>query len=434
MVPGVTGVAVADASLGGCLAESDQAGVYVDPLNFPEGEETDARTRSETTGAFHQVLSFTAAFFPYMLPSESQPLNIASWFHGFGDNRKKEPRVYLSCFYKIKELMVEIDRKVTATAKDQGRSRSVLPSWGDIYRLRGLPSSHSAAPLNLQFSRLLNKSVPSRYVSLSLEDCAQLEACMRGLAGSQFYASWAMASIFAFLHDSGLSPSDEAFNKVVSSLSVALTAQASYVASAFLKQIRRKTYVAHLPTHTHDSMKHALLLTPSEDSLFSEEVIQRSLGQVRDDSQLQLLRNLSTQRSEKSSASFSSTLAQHRRRSPGPQQSASSSSRDSSYQSRGSRGYKCAASPSPALRRSLKHASKSLAKKELCPSPSLVGGCLGLHWRQWRDRGAEPWVVEVLRRGYRALFVSDPPLSAVPIPLPSYSPLSIKGKALQGEI
>ena len=156
------------------------------------------------------------------------------------------------------------------------------------------------------------------------------------------------------------------FNKVVSSLSVALMAQAkaSYAASAFLKQIRRKTYVAHLSTHTHDSVKHALLSTPSEDSLFSEEVIQCSLGQVRDDSQLQLLRNLSTQRSEKGSASSSSTSAQRHRRSPGPQQSASSSSRDSSYQSRGSRGYKRAASPSPARRRSLKRASKSPAKKK----------------------------------------------------------------------
>ena len=43
-------------------------------------------------------------------------------------------------------------------------------------------------------------------------------------------------------------------------------------------------------------------------------------------------------------------------------------------------------------------------------------------------------MVEVLRLGYRVPFVSDPPLSVVPIPLPSYSPLSIKGKALQGEI
>ena len=120
----------------------------MDPLNFPEGEETDARVRSEVTVAFRQVLSFIASSFPGALPSESQPPNIASWFHGFGNDRRKEPRVYLSCFNKIKELMVEIDRKVTANAKYQRRSRSVLPSWGDNYRLRDLPTSHSAAPLN----------------------------------------------------------------------------------------------------------------------------------------------------------------------------------------------------------------------------------------------------------------------------------------------
>ena len=119
MVPGATGVPAADATLGGRLPESDQAEVYVDPLNFPEGEETDTRTRSETTGAFRRVLSFIASFYPDALPSESQPPNIVVWFHGFGEDRKKEPRVYLSCFDKIKELMVEIDRKVTTTAKDQ---------------------------------------------------------------------------------------------------------------------------------------------------------------------------------------------------------------------------------------------------------------------------------------------------------------------------
>ena len=160
-----------------------------------------------------------------------------------------------------------------------------------------------------------------------------MESCLQGLVGSQSYALWAMASLFAFLRDAGLSPSDEGFNKVVSSLSVALTAQAkaSYAAAAFLKQVCRETYVAHLPAHTHDSVKHALLSTPWEESLFSEEVIQCSLGQVRDDSQLQLLRNLSSQKSEKGSASSSSTSAQRRRRSTGPQQAASSSSRDSQF-------------------------------------------------------------------------------------------------------
>ena len=43
----------------------------------------------------------------------------------------------------------------------------------------------------------------------------------------------------------------------------------------------------------------------------------------------------------------------------------------------------------------------------------------------------EPWVVEVLREGYRIPFLSQPPLSPVPIPMPSYNPLSTKGVALE---
>ena len=44
--------------------------------------------------------------------------------------------------------------------------------------------------------------------------------------------------------------------------------------------------------------------------------------------------------------------------------------------------------------------------------------------------GADPWVVQVLRFGYRIPFRSLPSLSRVPLPLPSYSPSSIRGIAL----
>ena len=45
----------------------------------------------------------------------------------------------------------------------------------------------------------------------------------------------------------------------------------------------------------------------------------------------------------------------------------------------------------------------------------------------------DPWVVEVLRYGYCIPFLREPPLSKVPIPMPSYHPLSTKGVAL-GEV
>ena len=43
----------------------------------------------------------------------------------------------------------------------------------------------------------------------------------------------------------------------------------------------------------------------------------------------------------------------------------------------------------------------------------------------------DPWVVEVLQVGYCIPFLSVPLLSSEPIPIASYSPSSIKGKALE---
>ena len=45
----------------------------------------------------------------------------------------------------------------------------------------------------------------------------------------------------------------------------------------------------------------------------------------------------------------------------------------------------------------------------------------------------DAWVVEVLREGYRILFSRGPPLSDQPLPIPSYPPSSIRGRALEKE-
>ena len=66
--------------------------------------------------------------------------------------------------------------------------------------------------------------------------------------------------------------------------------------------------------------------------------------------------------------------------------------------------------------------------------PVPVGGCLAPFWEAWQSWGAEEWVVRVLREGYTIPFLSQPPLSPIPVCLPSYSPNSIRGKALSQEI
>ena len=62
-----------------------------------------------------------------------------------------------------------------------------------------------------------------------------------------------------------------------------------------------------------------------------------------------------------------------------------------------------------------------------------MGGCLAPAWQTWQSWGAEAWVVTVLKEGYRVPFKSQPPLSPVPIFLPSYSPTSPRGIALAQE-
>ena len=57
-----------------------------------------------------------------------------------------------------------------------------------------------------------------------------------------------------------------------------------------------------------------------------------------------------------------------------------------------------------------------------------------LHRQAWNDKSADPWVVEVLRWGYRMTFRAAPKLSKEPIPYPSYGPSSIRGKALESKV
>ena len=64
----------------------------------------------------------------------------------------------------------------------------------------------------------------------------------------------------------------------------------------------------------------------------------------------------------------------------------------------------------------------------------MVGACLADHWETWQSWGTDAWVVQVLHFGYQVPFRSLPPLSHVPLPLPSYSPSSICGLALTAAV
>ena len=64
----------------------------------------------------------------------------------------------------------------------------------------------------------------------------------------------------------------------------------------------------------------------------------------------------------------------------------------------------------------------------------MVGACLADHWETWQLWGADAWAVQVLHFGYQVPFRSLPLLSPVLLPLPSYSPSSIRGLALTAAV
>ena len=212
-------------------------------------------------------------------------------------------------------------------------------------------------------------------------------------------------------------PSDpDLFNTALSSVSAALSCQARTAAagSGFLRAKRRESLLAHTTLPVPESQKRSLTTTPGSSSgLFDSEVV----SQVHSSSQISsnLALSLSLRRGRSAPASSSSPLT-------GP--------RLSSF-TRGRPYGKCSSSSSRSGGRKRFRGVRGFRRWEPSPFRTLSGGCLSLHWQAWRDRGAEPWVVAVLRVGYCLHFLSAPPLSNVPIPMPSYSPTSIKGAALE---
>ena len=81
-------------------------------------------------------------------------------------------------------------------------------------------------------------------------------------------------------------------------------------------------------------------------------------------------------------------------------------------------------------------------KPELMPTPnesslppsSGVGARLHGFWGIWEQKGAEPWVVEVLKEGYSIPFEHQPPTTDVPQEYPSYLGNKEKFQALQAEV
>ena len=103
-------------------------------------------------------------------------------------------------------------------------------------------------------------------------------------------------------------PEDNVFCQLVATMTTALNSQAkaSFSGAALLQQVPCELFVSHLLGCTLTSVKQVLLSTLSTSALL-DEVILRSLTHVKDDSQLSLLKNLSSLKGGKQSTSTASS-------------------------------------------------------------------------------------------------------------------------------
>ena len=200
------------------------------------------------------MTSLVTGFFLRSKPSVASTLdNLIPWLDVSGNMRRHSPRIFLNLFDKLPAILKEVEEKFRKAADDK-KASSALPQWGEIYHLGDLEKFYKSPKINKSFSRLLSKPVStSRYVSLSLDESAKLESCIRGQIELQSFSLWAVAAIFEFLKESDCVPGDAVFHQLVSSITTSINSQAraSFSAAALLKQKRRENLVSHLPPSAH---------------------------------------------------------------------------------------------------------------------------------------------------------------------------------------
>ena len=189
---------------------------------------------------FQDMINPIAGYYPHAKPSvASHSNNLIPWLDFFGISCHRSPCVFLKFFGKLSAISKEVGEKFRIAAEDKKKASSSLPQWGQVYHFREQGNFHNAPKVNDSFSRLLTKQVGSSHsLSLSLEDSAKLEACIRGQIQSQSFSLWALAAISEFLKDSNCVPDDPVFHQLVTSMTDAINAQAraSFFSASFLKQ------------------------------------------------------------------------------------------------------------------------------------------------------------------------------------------------------
>ena len=335
------------------------------------------------------------------------------------------------CTPRVAEVEAEVTARAGSLARRSKSLSTILTSRYHRHAVADLPHFASSLAVNPSFSQLAGaKAVGSkRWGSISFSKVEKLERVFRSQLEMTSKSLWLLSGILAMLKRDSFQPADPTlFNAALASASVTLSQQAhsSASGSTFLRAKRRDSLLAHTAIPVPETQRRALTVSPgSETLLFDEEILGVVVSQVQQSSlissNLAMSRSLARGGGRASSSPFVDPSPAGVSCSGRPRHKCSSSASRSGGRKSFRGGNRSAPSSGPS----------GFRKWESSPCLTLSGGCLSLHWQAWRDRGAEPWVVEVLRCVYHIPFLCNPPLSKAPTSMPSYHPSSTKGVALR---
>ena len=343
-----------------------------------------------------------------------------AWFDPYPASSSSRPRFRV--YPRVDEVVSEVADRAAVLHRRSKPLSAILPHEIRRYAVADQPLFTAPLPVSPSFSRLAGVAAVGckRWGSVTFAEMERLERFFRCQLEATSSSIWRMSGILAMLKRDGFNPSTPGlFDTAIASVSASLAFQARLAASgsAFLCSKRRESLLALWTALIPEPQKRALVVTTgSVSGLFDEPLLDSMAAQVKEDSlvfsSLAVSKALSSCSGSEPLATSSSPLASPSGyRPPCPAQRSGKRSASSS-RSGGCRHFKGGKRSAPS--------SNPSGFRKLVPSPCLTlsDGCLSLHWQAWRDRGADPWVVEVLREGCRIPFLRPPLLSTDPIPMP----------------
>ena len=241
---------------------------------------------------FNRVVHFIYEQYPDSRPHSDSAVPPCCEFESFfaTSDPQSVGRQKLRWYPRVQEITAKTQELVQRLARESKSAQKVIPLRRRAFPVADGPDYVAPRWLNPDFARLTqNKSISkSRAGTVSFSDMERLERTSRTVIGGFSQSYWLLSSLLSQLKQDGYRPSEPAlFDKMSQSLSASMALQTSLVSGMtdFLVTKRRESFLSHVSVPLSAPQKREpQVASGSEDFLFDQELLEKTSGQVKEDS------------------------------------------------------------------------------------------------------------------------------------------------------